>query len=168
MVKKSSEHAGSSANDVNANMLGGYWPGIQLYYPPVKYAPALGIYEDLEAASLRMKKYAHVTRAHTLIFDLEDGCRQKEMSRTLLRQELPLFKRRNEVAIAIRVNPFRTEDSLKDVAVAFNDMIGHVQKKLGLIDKDLTDLKGKLEAGDLREIKRSVSEVDKALHSFKF
>ena len=64
-------------------MLGGYWPGIQLYYPPVKYAPSLGIYEDLEAAAQRMKKHAHLTHAHTLIFDLEDGCRQKEMSRTL-------------------------------------------------------------------------------------
>ena len=70
----------------NADLLGGYWPGIQLYYPPVKYAPSLGIYEDLEAAALRMKKHAHNTHAHTLIFDLEDGCRQKEMSRTLLRQ----------------------------------------------------------------------------------
>lgn len=62
----------------------------------------------------------------------------------------------------------RPKDSLKDVAVAFNDMIGQTQKKLGLIDKDLADLKKKLEAGDLKEIKRSVSEVEKALHSFKF
>ena len=29
------------------------------------------------------------TTAHTLLFDLEDGCRQKEMSRELLRRELP-------------------------------------------------------------------------------
>ena len=69
---------------VDASVLGGYWPGIQLYYPPVKYEPSLGIYEDLEAAAQRMKKHAHLTHAHTLIFDLEDGCRQKEMSRTLL------------------------------------------------------------------------------------
>ena len=34
-----------------AASLGEYWPGIQLYYPPVKYAPALGLYEDLEAAA---------------------------------------------------------------------------------------------------------------------
>jgi citrate lyase beta subunit len=100
---------------VDASVLGGYWPGIQLYYPPVKYAPSLGIYEDLEAAALRMKKHAHQTQAHTLIFDLEDGCRQKEMSRTLLRQELPLFTRRKEVAIAIRVNPFRTEEYERDM-----------------------------------------------------
>ena len=71
------------------NVLGGYWPGIQLYYPPVKYAPSLGIYEDLEAAALRMKKHAHATHAHTLIFDLEDGCRQKELSRTLLGRSCP-------------------------------------------------------------------------------
>lgn len=98
-------------------MLGGTWPGIQLYYPPVKYAPALGIYEDLEAASLRMQKHAHQTNAHTLIFDLEDGCRQKAMSRDLLRRELPNFKRRNEVSIAIRVNPFRTEEYDLDMAL---------------------------------------------------
>lgn len=110
---------------VDASVLGGYWPGIQLYYPPVKYAPSLGIYEDLEAAALRMKKHAHQTHAHTLIFDLEDGCRQKEMSRTLLRQELPKFQRRHEVAIAIRVNPFRTEEYELDMKLV-KDMAEHV------------------------------------------
>ena len=73
----------------SADMLGDFWPGIQIYYPPVKYAPALGLYEDLEQASQRFKKHALGTTAHTLIFDLEDGCRQKEMSRELLRRELP-------------------------------------------------------------------------------
>ncbi len=62
----------------------------------------------------------------------------------------------------------RPKDSLKDLALALNDMIGQTQKKLELVDKDLTDLKGKLEAGDLKEIKKAVSQVDKALHSFKF
>lgn len=93
----------------NNSVLGDFWPGIQLYYPPVKYAPSLGIYEDLDAASQRMKKHAYETRAHTLIFDLEDGCRQKEMSRTLLRQELPGLRQHNkDITIAVRVNPFRT------------------------------------------------------------
>ena len=50
----------------------------------------------------------------------------------------------------------------------FNDMITKVRGMFGLIDKDLKNLKGKLEAGDLKEIKKSVSEVDKALHNFKF
>ena len=62
----------------------------------------------------------------------------------------------------------RPKDSLKDVAAAFTDMTGHVQKKLSLIDKGLTDLKGKVEVGDLKEIKKSVHEVEKALHRFKF
>lgn len=105
--------------------LGGAWPGIQLYYPPVKYAPALGIYEDLEAASLRMQKHAHQTNAHTLIFDLEDGCRQKAMSRELLRMELPKFSRRHEVSIAIRVNPFRTEEYELDMALV-RDMAEYI------------------------------------------
>ena len=38
----------------NSGMLGDFWPGIQLYYPPVKYSPAQGIYEDLAQASARM------------------------------------------------------------------------------------------------------------------
>jgi citrate lyase beta subunit len=100
----------------NNSVLGDFWPGIQLYYPPVKYAPSLGIYEDLEQASQRMKKHAYETRAHTLIFDLEDGCRQKEMSRTLLRQELPGLRQHNkDVTIAVRVNPFRTYEYEQDM-----------------------------------------------------
>ncbi len=99
-------------------ILGDFWPGIQLYYPPVKYAPALGIYEDMEAAAQRMKKHAHKTNAHTLLFDLEDGCRQKAMSRDLLRQELPALREaRPDVTIAVRINPFRTEEYEKDMAM---------------------------------------------------
>ncbi len=95
----------------NSNMLGENWPGIQLYYPPVKYSPAQGIYEDVAQAAARMKKHAHHTNAHTLIFDLEDGCRQKEMSRDLLRQELPELRKVNpSVTIAIRSNSFRTDE----------------------------------------------------------
>jgi len=70
----------------------------------------LGIYETLEQASLRMKKHAHNTNAHTLIFDLEDGCRQKEMSRELLRTELPILKDKHNVSIALRINSFRTDE----------------------------------------------------------
>ena len=62
----------------------------------------------------------------------------------------------------------RLKDSLHDVAAAFNDMIINVRKNFNIIDKDIKHLKGKLEAGDLEEIKKSVSEVDKALHNFKF
>jgi citrate lyase subunit beta / citryl-CoA lyase len=95
----------------NSGALGDRWPGIQLYYPPVKYAPSLGIYEDMAQAAARMKKHAHYTIAHTLIFDLEDGCRQKEMSRDLLRQELAELRKVNpNVTIAIRCNSFRTDD----------------------------------------------------------
>ncbi|MDX1573633.1 MAG: aldolase/citrate lyase family protein [Methylophaga sp.] len=100
----------------NTEVLRDFWPGIQLYYPPVKFAPSLGIYEDLDAAAARIKKHAYQTNAHTLIFDLEDGCRQKEMSRTLLRQELPRLRKNNkQVTIAIRVNPFRTQEYEHDM-----------------------------------------------------
>lgn len=106
----SKNNSGQIKHQDTSSALGDYWPGIQLYYPPVKYAPSLGIYEDMAQASARMKKHAHQTNAHTLIFDLEDGCRQKEMSRNLLRQELPTLKHKKEIAVAIRTNSFRTEE----------------------------------------------------------
>ncbi|MFA6179018.1 MAG: HpcH/HpaI aldolase/citrate lyase family protein [Methylophilaceae bacterium] len=121
----SNDSAAEPVQAFNKEILGDYWPGIQLYYPPVKYAPSLGIYEDLEAAAARMKRHAHNTPAHTLIFDLEDGCRQKEMSRQLLRQELPQFSRERDVTIAIRVNPFRTEEYELDMAMV-RDMADHI------------------------------------------
>src|SRR4051794_19470774 len=107
-----------------AGILGDYWPGIQIYYPPVKYAPSLGIYEDLEQAAQRFRKHAWNTTAHTLLFDLEDGCRQKEMSRELLRRELPAWPRRPEVQVAVRINPFRTEESAADLALV-RDLADH-------------------------------------------
>jgi len=111
--------AGSAASLAEARkaseILGDYWPGIQIYYPPVKYAPSLGIYEDLEQAAQRFRKHGWHTTAHTLLFDLEDGCRQKDMSRELLRRELPLMPRRKEVQVAVRINPFRTEEYDKDL-----------------------------------------------------
>jgi len=105
-------------------VLGDCWPGVELYYPPVKYSPARKVYEDLEAASRRMKKHAHGTTANTLLFDLEDGCRQKALSRELLRQELPAFPR-DDVQIAVRINPFRTEEYEKDLAM-LRDLADHV------------------------------------------
>jgi citrate lyase beta subunit len=111
-------HIGEEPISLDASALGDCWPGIQLYYPPVKYAPSLGIYEDMAQASARMQKHAHLTQAHTLIFDLEDGCRQKEMSRDLLRQELPELRKVNQqVTIAIRANSFRTDEYELDMAL---------------------------------------------------
>src|ERR1700687_1856760 len=71
--------AGRGAVDI----LGDYWPGIQIYYPPVKYAPSLGIYEDLEQAAQRFRKHGWLTTAHTLLFDLEDGCGEEDTKREL-------------------------------------------------------------------------------------
>ncbi|MDC0114874.1 aldolase/citrate lyase family protein [Methylophilaceae bacterium] len=108
---KKEDPLNSTINTLNVDLLGDLWPGIQLYYPPVKYSPSSGVYESIEAASLRMKKHAYTTEAHTLIFDLEDGCRKKEMSRELMLHELPLLRaNRPDVAIAIRVNSFKTVD----------------------------------------------------------
>jgi citrate lyase subunit beta/citryl-CoA lyase len=114
----------ATAQDTAPGILGDYWPGIQIYYPPVKYAPSLGIYEDLEQAAQRLRKHGHNTTAHTLLFDLEDGCRQKEMSRELLRRELPRLPRRREVQIAVRINPFRTEEYERDLQLV-RDLADH-------------------------------------------
>src|SRR5437660_2438292 len=105
-------------------ILGDHWPGIQIYYPPVKYAPSLGIYEDLDQAGLRFRKHGWNTTAHTLLFDLEDGCRQKEMSRDLLRRELPKMPRKKEVQVAVRINPFRTDEYEKDLQL-IRDLADH-------------------------------------------
>ncbi len=94
--------------------LGDYWPGIQIYYPPIKFNPLDGSYESMEQAKLRLQKHAYKTSAHTLLFDLEDGCRKKAMSRELLIQELPKFPERN-FQIAVRINQFRTEEYEADL-----------------------------------------------------
>ena len=114
----------SDSAPADAALLGDYWPGVQIYYPPVKYAPSLGIYEDLEQAAQRFRKHAWTTTAHTLLFDLEDGCRQKEMSRELLRRELPRMPRRKGVQVAVRINPFRTDEYEADLALV-RDLADH-------------------------------------------
>ena len=103
-----------TANDDLTPVLGGYWPGIQIYYPPIKFNPLDGTYESMEQAKLRLQKHAYKTKAHTVLFDLEDGCRQKAMSRELLIQELPKFPERN-FQIAVRLNPFRTDEYEEDL-----------------------------------------------------
>ena len=106
------------------DFLGDYWPGIQFYYPPVKYAPSLGIYEDIDQAAQRFRKHAWKCTAHTLLFDLEDGCRQKEMSRELLRRELPAMPRRRGMQVAVRINPFRTGEYEEDLKLV-RDLADH-------------------------------------------
>ena len=115
LLRASAAPADDFGQAVRSTILSDFWPGIQLYYPPVKYAPALGIYEDLDAAAQRFRKHAHGTHAHTLILDLEDGCRQKEMSRELLQRELPGLPRQRALQVALRVNPFRTDEYEKDM-----------------------------------------------------
>src|ERR1700752_1411047 len=117
-------HTPAAAPASSVDIRGAYCPGIQIYYPPVKYAPSLGIYEDLEQAAQRFRKHGWNTTAHTLLFDLEDGCRQKEMSRDLLRRELPSMPRKKEVQVAVRINPFRTEEHERDLQLV-RDLAAH-------------------------------------------
>ena len=62
----------------------------------------------------------------------------------------------------------RPTDSMQDVAMAFSTMLVNVRKTFDYVDKDLAKLKEKVAAGNMPEIKKSVSELDKALHRFKF
>jgi citrate lyase subunit beta/citryl-CoA lyase len=110
-----------------APVLGGYWPGIQIYYPPIKFNPLDGIYETMEQAQLRLQKHAYKTNAHTILFDLEDGCRMKAMSRELLLQELPKFPARN-FQVAIRINQFRTREYEEDLK-----LIRHIHPYIDVI-----------------------------------
>ncbi|ROR32767.1 HpcH/HpaI aldolase/citrate lyase family protein [Inmirania thermothiophila] len=103
-------------------LLGDYWPGIQLYYPPVKYLPAEGRYETMEEAAARLRRHAFATPAHTILFDLEDGCRMKAASRELLRRELPALER-EDLQVAVRINPFRTEEYERDLEMV-RDLAG--------------------------------------------
>jgi methyl-accepting chemotaxis protein len=70
-----------------------------------------------------------------------------------------------DFSLGCRIRP---TDSLQDVAAAFSTMLANVRRTFDRVDQDLVKLKEKLNAGDLAEIKKSVSELDKALHHFKF
>jgi len=133
-----------TAKDDLTPVLGGYWPGIQIYYPPIKFNPLDGSYETIEQAKLRLQKHAYKTKAHTLLFDLEDGCRMKELSRLLLLEELPKFPQR-DFQIAIRINPFRTaeyDEDLKLIKQVHQHIDAIVLAKAGEVygDAEIRDL----------------------------
>ncbi|MBU9889249.1 MAG: HAMP domain-containing protein [Candidatus Omnitrophica bacterium] len=62
----------------------------------------------------------------------------------------------------------RPTDSLQDVAASFNAMLDKVRKGFEGVDKDLAALKREADSGNLKEVKNSISEIDRALHHFKF
>jgi citrate lyase subunit beta / citryl-CoA lyase len=100
------------------------WPGIELFFPPVRYLGAHQRPETAEEAEQRFVRKAAPSRAHTVIFDLEDGCPCKEESRTLLRRLLPTVKM-ERARVAVRVNQFRTAEYDKDL-VLLDDVIEHI------------------------------------------
>jgi len=91
------------------------WPGVQLYYPPIKYLPRDERYETLSEAADRLAKYALKSEAHTIIFDLEDGCRQKSMSRDFLENHLPTMRSGIPGRVAVRINQMRTSENKLDL-----------------------------------------------------
>ena len=50
-----------------ANQLVDLWPGVQLYYPPIKYLPAHKEYENFEQAEARFEKHCLSSQAHTVL-----------------------------------------------------------------------------------------------------
>ena len=55
-VPSATDSAGHSpAPQAAGDILGDYWPGIQIYYPPVKYAPSLGFFVALVQAAQRFR-----------------------------------------------------------------------------------------------------------------
>lgn len=91
------------------------WPGVQLYYPPLKYMPSEERYESDNEARLRLQKYARQSQAHTIIFDLEDGCRQKSGSRSFLQSVLPAMRSDIPGRVAIRINAMHSAENYLDL-----------------------------------------------------
>ena len=100
---------------------------------------------------------AYTTEAHTIIFDLEDGCRKKEMSRTLLENELPeLREKRVDISIAIRINPFRTEEYIKDMEF--------IKKLPECIDVVMLSKAGEVYgSAEIRDLSNNLAEINEQI-----
>lgn len=119
------------------------WPGIQLYYPPIKYLPRENRYETEAEARERLLKYARQSEAHTLIFDLEDGCRQKALSRQFLGLSLPDVRTAIPGRVAVRINPVTSPEHaldltlLKEIAPYIDDvMLAKAGEQHGIAELD--------------------------------
>lgn len=102
----------------------GRWPGVELYYPPIKFVSRTNDYESLEEAEARFKKWAATTRANTLLLDLEDGCQRKAESRDLMRRVLPTLQR-DDLIVGVRINQFLSSEYQKDLQVV-EDLKDHI------------------------------------------
>lgn len=128
------------------------WPGIQLYYPPIKYLPRENRYETESEARERLLKYARQSEAHTLIFDLEDGCRQKALSRQFLATSLPHIRAAIPGRVALRINAVSSPEHaldlalLREIAVHIDDvMLAKAGEERGITEiDDLADFLSQL------------------------
>ncbi len=102
----------------------GRWPGVELYYPPIKFVPKANEYEDFAEAERRFWRWGATTPAHTLLFDLEDGCQRKRESRDFLRRVLPALQRR-DLIVAVRINQFITDEYYRDLELV-QDLKDHI------------------------------------------
>lgn len=129
------------------------WPGIQLYYPPIKYIPREKRYETPAEAGERLTRYAFESEAHSVIFDLEDGCRQKAASRQFLAETLPRVRAAIPGRVAIRINAMGTAENSLDLRLI---------EKLNTVVDDVmlakaTEFGGISEIRDLAAVLRGLS-----------
>jgi len=115
-VHATRQRFGTSTSGTGSRHERGHWPGVELYYPPIKFDPKHNGYESFEEAETRFWRWGATTKANTIIFDLEDGCHLKDESRKLLRKVLPNLQR-DDLMVALRINQFRTEEYEKDLQV---------------------------------------------------
>ncbi|MCB1146876.1 MAG: hypothetical protein KDK38_08735 [Leptospiraceae bacterium] len=113
-MKKQYIHEKKSSGE-KESVAAGIWPGIQLYYPPVKFVPAQGRYENAEEAVMRLQNHACGSTADTILFDLEDGCHEKNLSRGFLERMLPEYREKIPGRVALRINQFGTEEYQRDL-----------------------------------------------------
>jgi len=126
-VHATRQRFGTSTSGTGSPHERGLWPGVELYYPPIKFVASRNSYEDFEEAEKRFWRWGATTKANTIIFDLEDGCHLKAESRELLRKVLPKLER-EDVLVALRINQFRTAEYDKDL-----DLIADIKDHIHVV-----------------------------------
>lgn len=129
------------------------WPGIQLYYPPIKYLPRESRYETIAEAGERLLKYARLSEAHSIIFDLEDGCRQKALSRQFLLESLPRMRASIPGRVAVRINQMGSAENSLDLRLIEN-IYPHIDD---VMLAKATEVRGVVEIRELADFLRPLS-----------
>jgi citrate lyase beta subunit len=93
------------------------WPGVQIYHPVVSIVGSSPEAADMRRAGVRLRAALATCAAHTLVLDLEDGCRFKEASRVVLADVMHQCPPRAGLQRAVRINPVDTPEHARDLAL---------------------------------------------------